>query len=48
MKQNICCFCKRRNNHTSELTLRLNNNDIQSVTELHFLGLLVYLNSKLN
>ena len=39
-------FCKRRNNHTSELTLRLNNNDIQSVTEFNFLGL--YLNSKLN
>ena len=40
-------FCKRRNNHTSELTyLRLNNKDIQSVTEFNFLGL--YLNSKLN
>ena len=39
-------FCKRRNNHTTELTLRLNNNDIQSVTEFNFLGL--YLNSKLN
>ena len=38
-------FRKRRNNHTSELTLRLNNNGIQSVTEFIFLGL--YLNSKL-
>ena len=39
-------FCKRRNNHTSELTLRLNSNDIQSVTEYNFLGL--YPNSKWN
>ena len=45
-KTKYMLFCKRRNNHTSELTLRLNNNDIQSVTEFNFLGL--YLNSKLN
>ena len=45
-KTKYMLFCKRRNNHTTELTLRLNNNDIQSVTEFNFLGL--YLNSKLN
>ena len=45
-KTKYMLFCKSRNNHTTELTLRLNNNDIQSVTEFNFLGL--YLNSKLN
>ena len=45
-KTKYMLFCKRRNNHTSELTLRLNNNDNQSVTEFNFLG--IYLNSKLN
>ena len=32
-------FCKRKNNHISELNLRINNNDIQSVTEFKFLDL---------
>ena len=39
-------FSKRRNNHTSELNLLLNTDDIQSVIEFFFLGL--YLNSKVN
>ena len=39
-------FSKRKNNHPSEINVRINNNDIQSVTEFNFLGL--YLNSKLN
>ena len=39
-------FSKRKNNLSGEINLRINNNDIQSVTEFNFLGL--YLNSKLN
>ena len=39
-------FCKHKNNRTSEQNLRLNSNDIKSVTEIYVLGL--YLNSKLN
>ena len=38
-------FGKRNNNHPSEINVKINNNDIQSVTEFNFLGL--YLNSKL-
>ena len=32
-KTKYTLFCKPENNHTSELILRHNNNDIQSVTE---------------
>ena len=39
-------FSKRENNHPSEINVKINNNDIQSVTELIFLCL--HLNSKLN
>ena len=39
-------FSKRKNNLPGEVNSRINNNDIQSVTEFNFLGL--YLNSKLN
>ena len=39
-------FSKRKNDHPSEINVKINNNDIQSVTEFNFLGL--YLNSKLN
>ena len=39
-------FSKRKNNLPCEINLRINNNDIQSVTEFNFLGL--YLHSKLN
>ena len=39
-------FSKRKNNPPGEINVRINNNDIQSVTEFNFLG--HYLNSKLN
>ena len=45
-KTKYMLFSKRKNNLPGEINLRINNNDIQSVTEFNFLGL--YLNSKLN
>ena len=45
-KTKYMLFSKRKNNHPSEINVKINNNDIQSVTEFNFLGL--YLNSKLN
>ena len=45
-KTKYMLFSKRKHNLPGEINLRINNNDIQSVTEFNFLGL--YLNSKLN
>ena len=45
-KTKYMLFSKRKNNHPREINVKINNNDIQSVTEFNFLGL--YLNSKLN
>ena len=45
-KTKYMLFSKRKNDHSSEINVKINNNDIQSVTEFNFLGL--YLNSKLN
>ena len=45
-KTKYMLFSKRKNNHPSEINVKINNNDIQSVTEFNFLGLC--LNSKLN
>ena len=45
-KTKYMLFSKRKYNHPSEINVKINNNDIQSVTEFIFLGL--YPNSKLN
>ena len=46
-KTKYMLFSKRKNNHPSEINVKINNNDIQSVTEFNFLGLLFQLKIKL-